>query len=107
MVKILREADKTPVAEVAKKHGVAEQTIYIWRPRLGTSSRRGSSSRQPFLVTNRSARRCQARTRHQGLAYSACFSAISSLSSSTSSSTVSSCTTSYNVRQAASRADTA
>lgn len=35
MVKILREADKAPVAEVAKKHGVAEQTIYIWRQRFG------------------------------------------------------------------------
>jgi transposase-like protein len=35
MVKILREADKSPVAEVAKKHGVAEQTIYIWRQRFG------------------------------------------------------------------------
>jgi len=35
MVKILREADRTPVAEVAKKHGVAEQTIYIWRQRFG------------------------------------------------------------------------
>ena len=31
MVKILREVDKTPVAEVAKRHGVAEQTIYVWR----------------------------------------------------------------------------
>ena len=35
MVKILCEADKTPVAEVAKKHGVAEQTIYVWRQRFG------------------------------------------------------------------------
>jgi putative transposase len=35
MVKILREADKTPVAEVAEKHGVAEQAIYIWRQRFG------------------------------------------------------------------------
>ena len=35
MVRILREADKTPVAEVAKKHGVAEQTIYVWRQRFG------------------------------------------------------------------------
>jgi putative transposase len=33
MVKILREADKTPVA--AKKHGVAEQTIPVWRQRFG------------------------------------------------------------------------
>ena len=35
MVKILREADKTPVVEVAKKHGIAEQTIYVWRQRFG------------------------------------------------------------------------
>ena len=27
MVKILREADRSPVAAVAKKHGVSEQTI--------------------------------------------------------------------------------
>ena len=30
MVTILREADKIPVAEVAKKHGISEQTIYIY-----------------------------------------------------------------------------
>jgi putative transposase len=36
MVKILREADRSPVAEVAKKHGVSEQTIYVWRKRFGT-----------------------------------------------------------------------
>jgi transposase-like protein len=35
MVKILRETDKTPVAEVAKKHGVSEQTLYTWRKRFG------------------------------------------------------------------------
>ena len=35
MVKILREADKTPVAEVAKKHGISEQTLYAWRKRFG------------------------------------------------------------------------
>jgi transposase-like protein len=35
MVKILREADKTPVAEVAKKHSVSEQTIYVWRRQFG------------------------------------------------------------------------
>jgi putative transposase len=34
MVAILREADKTPVVEVAKKHGVAEQAIYVWRKRF-------------------------------------------------------------------------
>ena len=35
MVKILREADKVPVAEVAKKHGIAEQTLYAWRKKYG------------------------------------------------------------------------
>ncbi|MCP4244638.1 MAG: IS3 family transposase [bacterium] len=35
MVKILREADKSPVARVAKEHGVSEQTIYAWRKRFG------------------------------------------------------------------------
>jgi putative transposase len=27
----LREADKDPVPEVAKRHGVSEQSIYAWR----------------------------------------------------------------------------
>ena len=35
MVKILREADLAPVVEVAKKHGISDQTIYIWRKRFG------------------------------------------------------------------------
>jgi putative transposase len=35
MVKILREADAAPVAEVAKKHGISDQTIYLWRKRFG------------------------------------------------------------------------
>lgn len=35
MVKILREADKSPIAEVAKRHAVSEQTIYVWRRRFG------------------------------------------------------------------------
>lgn len=36
MVKILREADSAPVSDVAKKHGLSEQTIYVWRKRFGT-----------------------------------------------------------------------
>jgi transposase-like protein len=36
MVTILREADTRPVPEVAKKHGIADQTIYAWRKRFGT-----------------------------------------------------------------------
>jgi len=35
MVKILREADSTPDAEVAKKYGVSDATIYAWRKRFG------------------------------------------------------------------------
>jgi putative transposase len=35
VVTMLREADKGTVAEVAKKHGVSEQTIYAWRKRFG------------------------------------------------------------------------
>ena len=32
---MLREADRTRVPEVARKHGVCEQTLYTWRKRLG------------------------------------------------------------------------
>ena len=35
MVRILREADAEPVVQVAKRHGVSEQTIYTWRKRYG------------------------------------------------------------------------
>ena len=35
MVKILREADQRPTGEVAKKHGISEQTVYAWRKRFG------------------------------------------------------------------------
>jgi putative transposase len=35
MVRILREADKMSVTEVAKKHGVSEQTLYVWRKKYG------------------------------------------------------------------------
>jgi putative transposase len=35
MVKILREPDVSPPAEVAKKHGISDQTIYLWRKRFG------------------------------------------------------------------------
>ncbi len=35
MVAILREADRTSVAEVARKHKLSEQTLYAWRKRFG------------------------------------------------------------------------
>ena len=36
MVAIIREADRDPVAAVAKRHGISEQSIYTWRKRFGT-----------------------------------------------------------------------
>ena len=35
MVRILREADRSSVADAAKQNGVSEQTIYTWRKRFG------------------------------------------------------------------------
>ena len=35
IVGIVRESDKEPVATVAKRHGISEQTIYTWRRRFG------------------------------------------------------------------------
>lgn len=35
MVRIVREADKTPVAEVAKKHGISGETLYTWKRKFG------------------------------------------------------------------------
>ena len=35
IVRILREADRDSIAEVAKRHGVSEASIYAWRKRFG------------------------------------------------------------------------
>ena len=35
MVAIIREADREPVSGVAKRHGISEQAIYMWRKRFG------------------------------------------------------------------------
>ncbi len=35
IVRILREADRDQIAEVAKRHGVSEASIYAWRKRFG------------------------------------------------------------------------
>ena len=35
MVRIIREADKAPVAEVSKKHGISHETLYKWRRKFG------------------------------------------------------------------------
>lgn len=36
IVRILRETDKDTVAEVVKRHGLSEATIYIWRKKYGS-----------------------------------------------------------------------
>jgi putative transposase len=38
IVRILRDADKDPVPEVSKRHGVSEQSIYGWRKRFSGMS---------------------------------------------------------------------
>ncbi len=40
MVAILREADREPIAAVARRHGVSEQTIYIMAQALRNVSGR-------------------------------------------------------------------
>ena len=35
IVRILQEADRDPIATVAKRHGVSEASIYVWRKRFG------------------------------------------------------------------------
>ena len=35
LVRVVREADRDLVAEVAKRHEISDRTIYIWRKRFG------------------------------------------------------------------------
>jgi putative transposase len=35
IVRVLQEADQSPVVEVAKRHGVSEPSIYAWRKKSG------------------------------------------------------------------------
>ena len=35
IVRILQEADRDPIAAVAKRRGVSEASIYVWRKRFG------------------------------------------------------------------------
>ncbi len=53
IVRILQEADRAPVAEVAKRHGVSEPSIYAWRKKFGVMATTMAfllySSRSSFL----------------------------------------------------------
>jgi putative transposase len=35
MVRMVREADKSPIDAVAKKHGVSVPTLYVWKRKFG------------------------------------------------------------------------
>jgi putative transposase len=35
IVRILQEADRDPVSEVAKRHAISDASIYVWRKRFG------------------------------------------------------------------------
>lgn len=35
MVAIVQESEGATVAEVARKHGITDQTLYLWRRRFG------------------------------------------------------------------------
>jgi transposase len=47
MVTVLREADRTTVAEAAKKYKVSEPTIYAWRIHFNTLRPHQSIGRKP------------------------------------------------------------
>src|SRR5262245_27579334 len=67
MVAIIREADRDPVAVVAKRHAMSEQTIYTWRKRFGGFQAKDVSERLDVMpaqfkviVTRRPKYDCQA-----------------------------------------------
>lgn len=35
MVRVVRESDANGVPATAKKHGISEQTLYVWRKKFG------------------------------------------------------------------------
>ena len=63
MVKILREADKTPVAEVAKRHGVSDATIYTWRKQFGQLEPTDVKRLRPIGAGERPAQEARGRAR--------------------------------------------
>ena len=63
MVRILREVDRSPVADAATKHGVSEQTIYVRRKRFGTMTADETCSRAGESPTEEARRRARSRDR--------------------------------------------
>ena len=66
IMRILREADKNPVPDVAKRRGVSEQSIYGWRKRLSDMAADRRQGVEEPVVTERKAEKtaCRARARH-------------------------------------------
>lgn len=52
MVKILREADKSSVAEVAKKHQMSTETLYSWRRKFGSMTVDGTKRLRALEAEN-------------------------------------------------------
>ena len=70
MVAILREADKTSVAEMAKKHKVSGQTIYGWRKHFGDLQPADVKRlRAPISCQSRRKSSCLRRTTRAGVSY--------------------------------------
>ncbi len=52
VVGIVRESDREAVSDVAKRHGVSEQTIYTWRKRFGDLKSEGVRRLRQLEVEN-------------------------------------------------------
>jgi putative transposase len=77
MVKILREADRTPIAGVAKERGVSERRIDVWRRRFGKMEVADTKKLKPWrpimraskMVADRDHPEAQLRGRPEMLTY--------------------------------------
>jgi len=62
MVAMLREADRTSVAEVSRKHKVSDQTLYGWRKRFGKLEPADVKRLRALEAENGKLKRMQARS---------------------------------------------
>jgi len=57
MVAFLREADRSPVAELAKQHKISEQAVHTWRKRFEKLEPAGVSPEEFELAGKRGRKR--------------------------------------------------